>query len=420
MVVRKLVKGGSGRLLSLVDLVLFSGNNLLLTLLISRVFGPEALAIFGIGLAIGLMSQSVGRGIYVVPGAVLSSRSARRRMSGLIAEHLICLYAVALFIISAFGLISLVEPEYSTASIVLTTLYCALLYMQADHDRFILLRFERHAVPPLLSAVNLIPLGLGLLAEYFLSAGFAVFMGLHVIVGLVRSIVVAWLVGGPNFRWGWRLLKTSIQKRGGFSLVSAGAYSGYNHIPLIILGHLAAPIDVAAFVAMRGLVQPTQMVFRLFDFRDKLSMRDQSGGTYEGLASQLWRVGLRNLLLSVFVGLACVLLGPSLSTLAYGSEYEGYSLLMVGHALLFMLMSFLLPIDSGVNILQWYNRNIYWRMAGGLVGACLAYPLAATFGAWGAVLACLIGWGVVVTGGIYVLRKVLFGTMRGRFPPSVT
>lgn len=415
MDVQRLASKHMPRIMSLADLVMFSGSNLLLTLTISRVFGPSSLAIFGVGLSIGLIAQSIGRGIYVVPSAVLGGRHARRRMSGLIAEHLICLYSVCAAGIVFLILSWLIAPTGSSLSLALCFLYCVLLYMQADHDRFMLLRLNRHIAPPALSAANLLPLGIGLLTEHFLSAGFAVFMALHVIYGFSRSVVVMRLAGGVNFRWGWRFLKDNLRQRGFFSVISAAAYAGYNHFPLVILAAIGQPIQAAAFVAMRGLVQPTQMIFRSFDFRDKLTMRDRSGGSYKGLALLLNRIAVRNIALSVLAAIGCLILGPFVSHLAYGSDYNGYSLLMVGHAAIFTLMSLMLPIDSGINILRWHNRTISWRISGGIIGTALAYPLTMWLGAWGAVLACIFGWLVVVAGGVVVLKSVLLGSVDGRF-----
>src|SRR5690606_30683115 len=95
------------------------------------------------------------------------------------------------------------------------------------------------------------------------------FLSLLAAAMLVHLAALPVVTTAPALAAGWTRLRGDIARYGGWSAAASLTYTGYNHVPLLMLGALAAPISAAAFVAARSLMQPLQILLRGFDIADK-------------------------------------------------------------------------------------------------------------------------------------------------------
>ena len=94
-------------------------------------------------------------------------------------------------------------------------------------------------------------------------------------------------IGIPDVRRGLKLFLANLGRYGGWAGVATATYAGYNHLPLLVLGALTAPIHAAVFVATRSLMQPLQIVLRGLDVADKSVFSEGAGQARAGGAYRL-------------------------------------------------------------------------------------------------------------------------------------
>lgn len=404
--------GGAGqvgelrmRLLAFMDQMAFSVANFIMTLVFARHFTDSEFASYGIGLSAALLVQGVQRATYVIPTSLLSSARAQRIGPGLIGEHFIVLGSLLLLgFVGFIGSLALSLDAYAT-NIILCTVMCLLIYLQADYDRVLQFKYGLF-YDPLITSV-----AYGLLIVAMSAVTLMVGVSFHTFVGAIYVFVfvkIAWLqmrTTRPNLRWGLRVLARDAKVNTGWSIVGTFGYAGYNHIPLFVLGFTSPPVQAAAFVAMRSLLQPIQILARSFDVVDKhLFHRLQSGAV-----NPTSRIFWRSITLYFGIGLAAavtiLLFSHSIVRIVYGSKFEGFEHLLAGWAVLLLLFVLTLPIETIVfSHGRIYEYNIV-RLIGGAAGVIISLLLCSSMGASGAIIACIAGWFLAVFGAFIVIRR---------------
>lgn len=398
----------SVRLLSLLDQILFSVANFLLTILIARHYSDSELAAYGIGLSLGLIIQGVQRNSYVVQNAVLLPGIVRRRATKVIGEQFFIwsiLLVIETLIIAVLGF---TMPGSYIFNIALSTMVCSVIYAQLDFDRILLVKHERYKDPLILSAIFFVLIGVLFFQIPAMAIPFWAF--LLAILGYA-ALKVLWLVlaiGMPDFFMGYRLARRDLKKYFTGAMTGVIAYSGYNHFPLFILGALAAPIQSAAFVAMRGLMQPLNIITRSLDVIDKNLFQTEAGNTKEGMRRVFLRQSMIYLLLAASAIIALALLAPFIIQLAYGEDYVGFDIILVGWGFIFSMLALTFPAETvivGLDRLNTYNKL---RLIAGIIATILTFVLAPAQGALGTVIACFFGWVIAYASALWLIRDVLF------------
>lgn len=395
------------RLLSLGDQIFFSVANFILTIILAKYYSDEAVAGYGIGLSIALILQNSLRSCYVVQNSVLAAPIFRKRAPKVLGQHLI-MWSVILSIefIVCLALLFL-HPSPLYESMIFGTLICSLIYAQLDFDRIVLIKHDKVIDPFLASFAFALLIG----ALFFVIPRFDIpfewTMGLIATYAGFKMIRLFFLVGAPDFFWGWRLMKRDMKKNLPASLLGVAGFSGYNHIPLMILSHVAAPIHAAVFVALRGLMQPIQVVIRSLDVIDK-NIASGNGKTHAALRHTLFRQMIIYAGLSITSILGALLLGPLIIHIVYGEKYENFNFVLTGWAIIFSFLAVTYPLETVIvklNRLTIYNT---WRLLAGATGLLLAAILCPTMGVAGAMIACLSGWIVSMLSTIWVIRDVFY------------
>ena len=397
--------GNTLKLLSIVDQGLFSVGNFALTIMLARHYSNEEFAAYGIGISTSLLVQGVQRSTYVIPTSLLLSRRARKAGPGLVGEHAIVLGLIALFGLLAAGPALLAPGLAHMSNIILSTVSCLLLFCQADYDRVLQIKFGRFFDPVATSMAYLAFVGLLALLVTVAAVPFKLILGLLVVFLLCKFVWLVFRTSRPNLRWGWRVLRRDARANTGWSTFGTVAYAGYNHIPLFILGYTSPAIQAAAFVGMRSLMQPIQILVRSLDVVDKHMFRSRSGSDPDGERRLFWKSFALYLAIAVAIALAMAVLAVPLAHLAYKHKFDGFEQLLVGWGILWGMFTLTLPIESIVFLrgrLAGYNVA---RFAAGAVSVAFAWALCRPYGANGALAACLIGWCVALTGSLLAIRR---------------
>lgn len=394
------------RLVSLADQICFSAANFLLTIALARHYSEVEFAGYGIGLSIALTIQGVQRNCYVVQNAVLAPGIVRKRVPKILGEQSIAwfvLLAAELFL-SAIVFSLSADPLYH--AIAVSTVICTLIYTQLEFDRIIFIKHDRY-INPLVASIAFLLLNIFFLfgIPYFQIS----YLSTMTMIALYTVVKMFWLyasVGLPDLFWGWRLIVRDFKKNFVGSFIGIIGFSGHNHVPLFILGHVAAPLQAAVFVAMRGLMQPLQIIVRSFDMIDKNFFQIHAKG--EG---GMRRVLIRQLCVyagfSLLVMMGTLAFGEMIVTLAYGEKYAGYGGVLVGWAFIFSMLAITFPLETVIIKLDKLNIYNYYRISAGVVGAVLSYFLCEPMGANGAVIACFAGWVVSILCAFWLVWPVL-------------
>ncbi len=398
------------RVMSLLDQIFFSAANFILTLTLAKYYSSYEVAGYGIGLSIALIIESTQRNTYIVQNSLLSPSIFRRRTSKVMGQHLIIWGIIISLELIIFALLSLFYSSPNIMVIFYSTLVCSLIYAQLTFDRICLLKHKRYKDPLIISAAFfLLCLTMFFVVPYW-HIDYSVVMLLVGSYAIIKIIRLVMLLGTPDLFWGWRLVKRDFRKYFFGSILGVIGSSGFSHVPLFILGAVAAPIHAAAFVALRGLTQPLTMVIKSLDVIDKNLSTAKAGGSKQVLRQIFWRQ------FSIYGGLALlailgtVIAGEFILELVYGDKYVEFSSILLGWILVFSVMTITFPIETIIvkqGKLVQYN---IWRLFSGGISVALAFYLCSylSWGANGAIIACLVGWVISVIFALYLIRDAIF------------
>jgi O-antigen/teichoic acid export membrane protein len=397
------MRGASTRLATVGDQLLVALTNFGLTIAIGRAFGADELAAYGIGLSVGLMTQGLQRHAITIPLMLRTAAWVRRNGGAVAGEQLFVLLPAVVM-----GLLALlaanVSPSRFVYLVTLSSAVCLLVYLQLEFARAFLVKLGR---PWLLLA------GAGFYAAVTAMLAFAALAG---------AISYEWLLGGIAFamllhagavafaagriaaKAGRQQLVADAKQYGGWAVAATATYAGYNHVPLLILGALAAPIHAAVFVASRSLLQPLQILLRGFDVADK----NRFAELREGQPARAFILKLVALygVVGIMFGTAAGLGAEQLLALAYGQKFAGYGAAVSAWAVAYALLSISMPLESLVYARNRFAAYFAIRGAASAVAIAAAFPLIRWHGGIGAIAACAIGWFVAVAGtAIMLFRK---------------
>jgi O-antigen/teichoic acid export membrane protein len=399
----------STRLYLLLDQIAFSLASFILTIALARMYSAGEFGSYGIGMAVALIAQSIQRNFYIISLSLMSQRIAIRCAGGIVAQHLtvagtsIVLAALVTFVMAAIG----AGPD--SLNICLSTLVCVTVYFQSDFDRAMQVKRGSYRGALGLSIVYLL---IVIAMTGFAKAHhvtFAVFMTAFAAICALKSSWLFFLHVRPHWTWGLRLLKRDWHRYGMPALLQAGASSGCQHVPLMILATVSGPAQVGGFSAMRSLTQPMMLVFRSLDAADKNRIRVASRGRTAGARRFVWRTTTLYALIGSAAVAALYFLREPIIALVYQGKYQGLGGILIGWTAYSVLLGVALPIGSLVYLLNRQRPFTMWTVASGVVGVALALALCPHFGMWGAMTATGLSAVVNVLGGFIVTRDVITG-----------
>jgi O-antigen/teichoic acid export membrane protein len=395
------------RIAAVGDQVIVALTNFALTLALGRAYPAEDFAAYGIGLSIGLMLQGIQRHSVTIPLMLQPATTVRQEIATVLGEQVLTVALAASLGAIAYAIASLVGHERYGLMIVASSGVMLFVYLQLEFARVFLVKIGKPWL--LLASAGWYCAVAATLSAAALWFGLPYPTLLAVLAGamLVHLAVLPALTAMPALRTGWLRLRADLARYGGWSAAATFTYTGYNHVPLFMLGALAAPASAAAFVAARSLMQPLQILLRGFDIADKSRFAElgqsPAGATQRSMTIRL--IAIYAVIGLVFAALVALAAEP-LMTLAYGNKFSGHGAALAAWAITYVLISIALPLESLVYAREQFARYYAMRGIASLIAIAAAYPLILRFDEVGAIAACGIGWLLAVAGtAALILRR---------------
>ncbi len=392
----------STRLATIGDQLLVALTNFGLTIAIGRAFGASELAAYGIGLSVGLMVQGLQRHAITIPLMLRPANWVRERTAAVLGQHLLVLFpGVVIGVLSLLA--ASLSPSHFAHLVVLSSAVCLLIYVQLEFARAFLVKIGRPGALLIGAAGYAASAALLSLAALRGLIGYEMLLLLIACVMLVHAIMVVFAGGGVALRQGAGLLAADARRYGGWSLAAVGTYAGYNHVPLMILGAVAAPIQTAVFVAARSLLQPLQILLRGLDVADKNAFAELRSD--HPAPRFILRLVVLYAVVGVALGILFALSAEWLLALAYGPKFAGSGAAVAAWACAYALISVSMPLESLVYAQKRFAAYFGLRAGASVIAILAAIPLIQAYGAVGAIAACALGWLIAVIGtGLILMR----------------
>ncbi|WP_088348428.1 MULTISPECIES: hypothetical protein [Rhodomicrobium] len=388
------------RFFALADQTIFAVANFTLTVTIARYHGESELAAFGIALSIALILQGIQLNNYIIHLNMLDRRVFRFRRRRILGEHLI---ATMPFIIGAAALsiicVSLVGPSMLTR-VAVATMACFAIYCHVGFERVFFTKEDNYIAPFLSSAVYFL-VNLYMLKSHA-SVSFNQAMLVLFAFGMVRYAVLMF-AGRPDLRRGAALLRIDLRRNSLGSLLGMIGYSGYTHVPVFALGAFSTPGQVAAYVAFRSALQPSQIIMRSMDVVDKNQFREAIRASDKPRQVLLYQVLFYGGM-STAMSLAICFFSKDIVDILYHGKYYDYIGVLYIWATITVFFNMTQPIESAIVLKKMLTTFNVVRSAVGVLTAIVTVFIATPFGAFGvATTSMLAGLAVFSLGGVISL-----------------
>ena len=388
------------------DQVIVALTNFALTLGIGRAFGADELAAYGIGLSIALMVQGLQRHTITIPLLLKPAAQVQRRRGGIVASQTIVLLIALVATAAGLLLAQTLDASRFTHLVLLSSAVCLIVYLQIEFARAFLTKLGNAGVllgGAVLYALVAAALAFAALMHRISFETMLIALGLTMLLHAAAVIAIA---RSFSLREGARLLGLDSRRYGGWAAIATATYAGYNHLPLLILGAIAAPIHAAVFVAARSLLQPLQILLRGLDVADKSAFAELRADPYSSKATRFTlKLVALYALIGATIGIAVGLGAEQLMTLAYGSKFTGHGGALIAWVPAYIFLSISTPLESLIYARKAFRGYFAIRGLASLIAIAAAFPLIINYGGIGAIAACSIGWFVAVSGTAILLVR---------------
>lgn len=382
------------RTLSFLEQGFVSGGNFLLLLILARMLPTKEWGIYSMGYALFLFAQGFQRAFVILPFVTLTPthetlnetwRYWRKSQWG------VTLLSIALLLFSGYIANAFGVGWLATALIVAACLI--LPYFFHEYARRLLLQRQfvgkAAVLAALLSSVMLTTVvaatGLSLSAIHTAILLFG--------VGGVVMLIATFVIESTC------VTKSSCANKpqgavrfGRWSALGHTAYAGYTTTIQLMLGFLGGVGELAAFSAIRNLVQPINVLIGAVDNLDK--PRAVRAFHSEGV-NGLWRVLKHTLLVLLAIGLTYLVVisaaGSWVVDALYAGKYDaGNGVIFWSLVALIMLVA--QPLETGLYVMKRPDLIFVNRCVSSLVAIPCALLLIPAFGMEGAIFSMTLGW----------------------------
>ncbi|MEM9330632.1 MAG: hypothetical protein AAGA53_04855 [Pseudomonadota bacterium] len=393
------------RLFPVVDQILFAASNFILAIVLARFHTVDVVAAYGIGLSVALILQAMQRHVIIIPLNLMKKIRNVKVARAWLGTHFIATGCMLSFVGVICSLATQLLMNGYVNLIAFSVLALIVVYMQAEFGRAFLIATNR-------TALVLVPAFLQICAVLYIaltgfegSYGYLKTLFILVSVSALSGFLLLLLSGGVEWIHGDRLLRRLMKKYAGWGSIGAVASSGYNHVPLLVLGLYSAPAQAAAFVTMRNLLQPSQVLMRGLDIVDKRKVGGLRYRNPGAMQKRAFRQCLMYGTIAALLALAVMLAGDRITEFVYGPDYVEFIHLLLPWGVVYVLMAFLFPLESLAYASEKTTTYYSIRVVAGVTAASSSFPLVWNFGAAGAISSCLIGWIITVGATLAMLKK---------------
>lgn len=391
------------RLITLGDQGLFAVGNFLLTVLLTRYYDNTAMAAYGIALSVALVLQGIQKNSYLIQNSVLERHIYKSRGQRILGEHMIAVFPIFVILsISSLFMVVFAPPTLFFQTFVATTA-CFAIYAQLEFERVLFIKYERYIVPFIMSFVFA-----GLIAVLFYFHEFLSFynvLGVLILYAFLKTSIAFYIVGRMDLKGGFLLLLSDFRRNSLAAVMGGMGASGYTHAPVIALGMFSSPAQAAAFVALRGLMQPIQIIMRSMDVLDKNFFRSKTRGEGQSIGKVMLRQVLMYGIASSLISFTVCFFGEDIINLLYRGKHGDHLWLLYGWGIVSVIMAIILPVESAVIVKKYLNKYNFLRLWIGLAVCILCFVVISSYEAYAALV--LTGGAMLIslTYGIYVVLR---------------
>lgn len=396
----------STRLAAVGDQLLVALANFALTLAVARAYGAEEVATFGIGLSAALILQAMQRHAVLIPLMLQTEEQAAGQRGGLLGQHCILLGFCAALGLAGIGFAAMAGASRFAGLVLGSFAALLMVYVQLEFARALLVKLGR---PGLLLASAASYVAICLIAAVAAISGLAPFETVLILLALwaaLHALCLMKLAERIHLKRGAALLLADLRRYAGWALLATGTYSGYNHLPLFILGAVAEPVHAAIFVASRSLLQPLQILLRGLDAADKAMFSGRAGDAHAPAAfAYTTRLALLYAAAAAALGITAAFFAEPLILIAFGGKFAGSDAAFTAWVPVYILLGASMPLESLIYARQSFRPYYLARGIASLAAIALAPPLIALWSETGAILACAAGALIATAGTVLILRR---------------
>jgi O-antigen/teichoic acid export membrane protein len=380
------------RLASLLDQIVFSISNFVLTLVFIRKYTKSEFAAYGIALFATLALAGIYRVSVAIPVALWSSREFNLRRRALSALHLSVVTVILTLLVVSMLYLWQSRSGEMTMLIGMALIATGTTYISLDIDRVMLFRTRPASQALLVLGTYSCVIIIAATAFFWFHPSFAAAMIVLAAIALCKTVGVGLLSGRPDWSHARLLMQRLIRTTVGWNTVGSLAGSSYMIVPQWALGILATSAQVAGFTAVRTPIQPVMVIIRSLDIVDKVRSGQLNTKDPDSLRRHYRRVYFLYLAVCSVFAVAIFLFTEIIIKVVLTPQYEAFDWTLRLSAILLALTATAAPLETVVYQRKSYRPYAISQIIGGIVGAVSAWPLAGHFGANGAVVASIIGW----------------------------
>ena len=398
--------GRSLSAIAFLESALSAGANFALALAIVRAYPETTFAGYGTAISVVFILQAFARASLATPAAVKSDAWFVRRAGALLAIHLGLIAMLLALATSAAVAVALFVGAPLWWACAAATPALGLLFFGAEFERVALVKLGRQ-LTLLVTAVAAFAAMVALCGLALWGAiGFGAMMIGVGCVGAARIAVMAATIGRFDAAAGLRAARL-----GGPRFVHAGVTTligsvACSHAPVLILSILSTAQATAAFVAMRTLYQPMQLVFRSVALVDRTGFHGMLASQSGTIARLFRRFALRTLALSALFAAVLALIGRDLVHHAFGGRFDGSVNVYYMWGLIMIMINLMSVTDTFISNARAEGAYGIAHVSGGAVAVAGALVLIPVHGAMGAAIAALLGWITIVTIGALIIERM--------------
>lgn len=385
----------AARLTSLVDQVFFSAVSFLQIAIYSRLFDKAEFGAFSLALGVAMVLYGIQRSALIVPLIVLFPLPDDFRKSRHWERaHFAFVAAIGLALVAASAVaFRLARPDFGGLFALSALLGAGLLLL--DYQRRALYQLQKSRAALIVSSVYLALSVVGFVPVALWARNAAGAAAAASLAALLAALVARVSRGpfGPSAPSGRPLRE--VRATIGWTGLSFLPYTIYNNGMVLIVGALAGPVTAAIFAATRAFAAPIQLLTSAIDNTDKpRASRALAADGAKGLGASL-RNTAATLLLLAAPYLAAIFFAPGfVGHLLLGGRYADDMWLARLWAVFSVFLLLGQPLETGLVLAGRSDWLVACRTVAALLCFAGAVLLMPHYGAAGAVVAMVVGWGI--------------------------
>ncbi|MFN0194278.1 MAG: hypothetical protein ACKVP5_20295 [Aestuariivirga sp.] len=378
---------------ALIDQAVHSAIGFALTLTIARQYEVPAFAAYGTAVSVALVAQSFQRTGLNIPNALLDPQSLNQKPGPHLGQYLLFTAISLAALMACFAVALLIHNSPAMQLLALSSLVLAVHYFGLEAERVLLFKSGRPIVCAAVSLAQGVLIAAALLGVWIAGPPLETMLGALIAISLARTVAVLLIMGRPQFRAGAALVGDSLRRDLSFSSFGTLATLAIGHGPVFVLGLVSFPAAVAAFVAMRAVFQPLQLVVRGLDSSSKIL--GATGQDELAVRAAMGRELTLNLAVSAAYAALVLPMAHWIEQLLFAGKFADHIVTLYLWAAVMAAMNAALAVETAVFRLKRVRQYMTCQIAGGAAAFAAAWPLCSYFADQGAAIASILGWMVM-------------------------